>query len=422
MLQRHQAAQSIMCPGCNEIFGRAGEMVAHLENDECDVIRGYEFYANMQHKYMNKEIMKDPDYYTQALQTNPIFALSPTNPGLIEDEENTVPADTETDGGVLLDQENNEQKGDIAPLEAKLASVKLGGRNVPLTRSNLETWPRLPGQMQSVVPDHILDQSIGSPPASVFSTDIPASEFASQITSRRGDVKVQTESYPSLGSDTTLASGARKSSTTKTTDDDAESVSTAQAEIVLKRPAAWTTTKTSRALFGDKEAEPHPDNIMSVLKNKDEEDYRAPNLLLNYRWWHPQSEEFDVARFWKPSHVAYVCFFPECESMPGFEHRHDMEGHLLDAHGKVQYRCPGCLKLFKRAQGMVSHMESTHKCPIRKSKHFKSVLDEITGGFIKAKRLPQPTIYRASTAVVKSGQVRNGVMSTMYKAGWPNKK
>jgi hypothetical protein len=50
------------------------------------------------------------------------------------------------------------------------------------------------------------------------------------------------------------------------------------------------------------------------------------------------------------------------------------------------------------------------------------VLDEITGGYIKAKRLPQPTIYRADTAVVKSGQVVNGVMSTMYKAGWPNKK
>lgn len=50
------------------------------------------------------------------------------------------------------------------------------------------------------------------------------------------------------------------------------------------------------------------------------------------------------------------------------------------------------------------------------------VLDEYTAGFIKAKRLPQPTIYRATTAVVKRGEVVNGVMSTMYKADWPNKK
>lgn len=43
------------------------------------------------------------------------------------------------------------------------------------------------------------------------------------------------------------------------------------------------------------------------------------------------------------------------------------------------------------------------------------VLDEITGGFIKAKRLPQPAIYRKETAVVKADQVVGGVMSIMYK-------
>lgn len=50
------------------------------------------------------------------------------------------------------------------------------------------------------------------------------------------------------------------------------------------------------------------------------------------------------------------------------------------------------------------------------------VLDEYTAGYIKAKRLPQPTIYRATTAVVKSREVVDGVMSTMYKTCWPNEK
>lgn len=58
----------------------------------------------------------------------------------------------------------------------------------------------------------------------------------------------------------------------------------------------------------------------------------------------------------------------------------------------------------------------------RNTDSFIQVLDDITGGFIKAKRLPQPSIYRHNTAVVKSGQVVDGVMSTMYKAGWPNSK
>jgi len=396
-------------------------MIAHLEDDECKAIRDYEFYAHMQHKYMKKEIMKNLEYFNESLQINAAFAAQPTHPGLIEAEQKVDRTDTETDGGVLLDQEHEEQKAGLEPLEAKLAAVKLGGKKVPLTRSNLEAWPRLPGQMQSVVPAHILDQSIGSPPASIISMDIPASEFASQITSRRGGVKIQTESYPSLRRNN-VVSQSKNSSTIAGTDDDAASVSTAQAEAVLKRPAAWTTTQTSRALFGERNVEPQTHEIKSILKHNREEDIKAPNHLLNARWWDPESEDYNPEVFFHSVFERYKCPFPECEDMPTFDHPHDIAGHLLDAHGKTKFRCPGCLKLFRRASGMVSHMESTQKCPIRKSTNFKSVLDEITGGFIKAKRLPQPTIYRSSTAVVKSGQVVDGVMSTMYKAGWPNKK
>jgi hypothetical protein len=392
-------------------------MIAHLENNECEVIRDYEFHAHMQHKFMKKEIMKNLDHFIQALSINAAFAPPPTHPGLIEPEQDIDRTDTETDGGVLLDQENEEQKAGVEPLAAQLAAVKLGGKKVPLTRSNLEAWPRLPGQMQSVVPDHILDQSIGSPPPSIISMDISASEFASQITSRRGGVKIQTESYPSLQRNA-IVSQSKKSSTIAGTDDDAVSVSTAQPEIVLKRPAAWTTTKTSRALFGERKAEPQPQEIKSVLKQNRE----AQNPLLNARWWDPGSEDYNPEVFFHSVFENYHCPFPECEEMPAFDHPHDIAGHLLDVHAKTKFRCPGCLKLFQRASAMVSHMESTQKCPIRKSKNFKSTLDEITGGFIRAKRLPQPTIYRSDTAVVKSGQVVDGVMSVMYEAKWPNKK
>ena len=396
-------------------------MIAHLEDDECEAIRDYEFYAHMQHKYMKKEIMKNLDHFLEALRINANLAQPPTHPGLIDAEPRIDRTDTETDGGVILDQEHEEQKAGIEPLAAKLAAVKLGGKKVPLTRSNLEAWPRLPGQMQSVVPDDILNQSIGSPPPSIISMDVPASEFASQITSRRGGVKIQTESYPSLRRNTTV-SESKKSSRITGTDDDADSVSTAQAEAVLKRPAAWTTTQTSRALFGDIKAEQQPEQVKSILKHNRQEDIKAPNHVLLARWWDPESEDYNAEVFFHSVFERYKCPFPECEDMPTFDHPHDIAGHLLDAHGKTKFRCPGCLKLFKRASGMVSHMESTQKCPIRKSKNFKSVLDEITGGFIKAKRLPQPTIYKSSTAVVKSGQVVNGVMSTMYKAGRPDKK
>jgi hypothetical protein len=113
-------------------------MIAHLENNECEVIRDYEFHAHMQHKFMKKEIMKNLDHFIQALSINAAFAPPPTHPGLIEPEQDIDRTDTETDGGVLLDQENEEQKAGVEPLAAQLAAVKLGGKKVPLTRSNLE--------------------------------------------------------------------------------------------------------------------------------------------------------------------------------------------------------------------------------------------------------------------------------------------
>ena len=48
------------------------------------------------------------------------------------------------------------------------------------------------------------------------------------------------------------------------------------------------------------------------------------------------------------------------------------------------------------------------------------LLDEITGGFLKAKRLPQPAIYRQDKTVVKLDQHRPGVMPMLYKAKMPN--
>lgn len=39
---------------------------------------------------------------------------------------------------------------------------------------------------------------------------------------------------------------------------------------------------------------------------------------------------------------------------------------------------------------------------------------------MRAKHLPQPAVYRSNTAVVRSGPVLNGVMSTRYKASFPN--
>lgn len=345
-------------------------MVEHLEKGECESISAYEFRAQIQHKYVKKEIMKDLEAFNEALQINSAFAHS-SKPGLIQDNNPTVPTDSDTEGGVLLDRDDEEQKGGLQPLEAKMASVELGGKKVPLTRSNLEAWPRLPGQTKSVVPDHILNKSIGSPPPSIVSSDMSASQFASEITSRRGGFRVYTESYPSLhNSAASSKSGASKEDDS---DDDAASVSTAKPEHVLERQAAWTTTQTSRALFGDSKTAPPTEEIKSILKRREEELKKAPNLLLNARWWDPTSYDYTPDRFWHSVLEKYCCPFKATCDVEPFDHPHDIECHLMEAHALLQFRCPGCLGLFRTAAGMVSHMEMTRKCPIRKSQKFKSV-------------------------------------------------
>jgi uncharacterized C2H2 Zn-finger protein len=367
--QRHQAEQTIPCPGCKEVFPRAGDMIAHIENGECNVITEWDFYAHVQHKFVKNEIMKDLGEISENLQINPAFAVPKINPGLIEDDDTLESIENKTDGGVLLDDENEEQKGGDEFLEAQLASLKLDGKKVPLTRSNLEVWPRLPNQPKSGLAGQALTRTIGSPPPSIVDSDIPASQFASQITSRRGGLKIHTESYPSLQGSRVVSESSQGGF------DDGDGVSsagTAKAESVLMRPAAWTTDQTPRALFGDVKPVPQSAVTKSILKKRDEEQSKAPNLLINVRWWDPMSEDYTAHLFLDTVEHKYRCPFPACDRAE-FEHVKGLEEHLLGVHAKVQFRCPGCFKIFRKAQGMMSHMESTMKCPVKKSKYFKSV-------------------------------------------------
>jgi hypothetical protein len=342
-------------------------MIGHLENGDCSHITESEFYAYVQHKAVKKEIMKDLGEISENLQINPAFAVPKINPGLIEDDDTLESIENKTDGGVLLDHEDKEQQVGDHPLEAQLESLKLDGNEVPLTRSNLEVWPRLPNQPKSGVAGQVLSKPIGSAPPSIIDSDIPASQFASQITSRRGGVKVHTESYPSLENGRVVSESSQCDF-----GDGLSSAGTAKAESVLMRPDAWTTEHTPRALFGDVKPLPQSKEVKSILKRRDEEQSKAPNLLLNARWWDPTSEEYTVDLFFDKVKSEYGCPFPACDGVK-FEHVGGIEEHLVDVHARVKFRCPGCFKIFRSAQGMMSHMESTLNCPVKKSKYFKSV-------------------------------------------------
>lgn len=350
-------------------------MIGHIENDECETIRGYELIAHIQHKYVKKEIMKDLCGLAENLKLN---GPSET-PGLIQDENvGAMEDDTQTEGGVQLHDDYEESECGGVPLGPRFESIELAGKKVSLTRNNLETWPRLPHQTGSSVPEDIRNKQIGSPPPSVIPSAVPAkaSDWAaravSQTTSRCGGEKVYTESYPSLPGRHRVSHACHSIDGDSYDDDDAVSVSTAKPEHVLSRPAAWTTAQTSRALFGDVNPTENTKEAETILARNREETEKAPNLILNSRWWDPYSDEYNPELFKTTAVGSYSCPFPDCDAEV-FGCSADIETHLLLCHTRVQYRCPGCLKLFRRAQDMVAHIEDTRKCPIKKSESFKSV-------------------------------------------------
>ena len=187
----HKADHEVRCPGCQSLFSKAAKMIAHLESGECDIITADEFMARIHHKRAVAQIMKNPDVFHQNLINNQ-NSLTCRHPDEDEMRKKTAKLTdgSETidkeDGGVsVIDTEHSEQQRGYKPLtpEADLTT----GVNLPLTRQNLESWPRKPGQDPSHIDDAMRKISISSSAESTFSADM------TDVTSRRGGRRVYTE-------------------------------------------------------------------------------------------------------------------------------------------------------------------------------------------------------------------------------------
>ncbi|KAK5115847.1 hypothetical protein LTR85_009441 [Meristemomyces frigidus] len=409
--QNHIADQSIYCPakeeGCSGLFTRASHMIHHLEAGECKYISAYQFRAAVQHKHVRKEIMENPEIWQANTSGNQALAAINDKPGQITDGSE---AQDQEEGGVpIMDQDNEEQRRGYKPLRAESNLIDM---NVPYTRSNVETWPRMPGQAPSQLTKEALRSlSISSRATSVAGT---GSEYASDVTSRRGSHRVYTESYPSLSSPTAQGS-------TVEDDDDTASETTTTAANSKMTATAWSTGKTSKALFKDAKPTPAPGDMLAVAKQA-EEDYLASKgkNLLETHFYDPCSADYNVEIFFHSVTQRYCCPWPGCETP--FDAPSDIAAHLQSAHLKRRYDCTTCMKRFNSATALTAHMESTARCRIKESKNFGGLLNEITGGFLEAKLRDEPRVYNTATAVVKAGGAINGVMPVRFKSKLPDAK
>ncbi|KAK5136922.1 hypothetical protein LTR08_001429 [Meristemomyces frigidus] len=428
--QMHPAEQTLYCPAkdqvCGAIFTRAAFMIQHLEEGLCQYITAYEFRASVQHKHVLKEIMLNPDVFAANLQINKKFAVA-VDPGLITEGEETETQDHDEGGVQILDQEDDEQKGGHPAMEAERDLIDLEAAYPQATRSTLETWPRLPAQMRPQLTEEALQNlRLESPRGSTIMND---SEYGSSATSRRNGKKVRTESYPSLNSSINNSSVNSVSARSEISD----TASDATVTSPYGQPAWSNGHSTAKIKSALKKATPTPTPVAAgdyealLVRREDEILASKPksNNMLYSHFYDPGSPDYDPDLFLSSVTLRYCCPFPGCaDNESTYDSPSDIAAHLQHAHLRHNYVCTTCYKRFKTATSLTAHMESTGRCRVKDSNNYKTLLDEITGGFLKGRIVLQPTIYKAEESLVKAGQKAplKGVMLVEFKEKMPDQR
>lgn len=365
--------------------------------------------SNVTLRQIQAEIMKAPDEYAAGCNVNSAFATTQRRPGLISDvKSESEYQDSEAGGISILDADDGSQKIGYTSLKPEVDLMDFReSRRVPLTRSNLESWPRLPHMQKSELPDMLGKMSIRSPASSVPVTS--AREFASSIT--LGPKTPSTESYPVLASPASDVSAKSRTA----------SVASSAGTTTTLRSAAWNTGNTSRALFKEvRPMSPGPDYWRNQIAQRQGPTADDKTNLLRKRYWDPSNAEYSVERFRHDVIGKYCCPFGGCDC--DYEDPIDLSDHFKIAHIKKDYRCSLCLKIFHKGSALMAHAEAAGgKCRVKETDMFGQLLEMVSGGFLKAEQVKQPKIVKFDQkAIVKKDDVVEGVMSTRFNWKDPN--
>lgn len=364
-----------------------------------------EFIEGVQQKHVVKEIMKNPGEFSEKFHPGEL----PAPPSVVASESDYV--EQKENGGVhLIDKQEHGQE---AGYQAMVPEVDLMNPNPgpivlqPESRCNTETWPRLPGlppPSNISILESMRSMSISSPSPSMSASEMSASEYASTITSRRGGLKIVSETDPS--SPIPPASEVDFS--------DAASDVTTTAASLQKKITAWNSGNAGQHLFKDAKLTPAPEDWIAW---KEREEQAQGKNMLQARFWDKTSSDYRVPECFNPDERKYECPMPGCGV--AYEEISDLEGHLLNGHVKRNWRCPLCLKIFQTAHALISHSEAGGKCKVKETSYYDQMLDEISGGFLQAEQLRQPKVYNTAALVANGGSAADGVMGTKFEALMP---
>ena len=323
--------------------------------------------GSVQQKHIAKQILENPEHVASMLNQS-----EAANAGGIAGSISQYTEDNEDGGVALLDQEDEEQKGGHPAMRPEVDLINM---HAPIKRSDHETWPRLPGQPPSQISESMKSLSISS-------------------------------SVPSSVGDGNHG------------DDDNHSSQTTTTPGYQHHPTVWTG-KTSQALF--KDAKPTP----TTTKDDNREDEsvldEGKNLFRN-RFWDPTSADWNPKNFLNPLTDKFCCVFEGCDYAQ-YETLEELMTHLRQQHIKSRYSCPRCFKEFRSAAALIQHADtSLIKCRVKFTPDYAKLLDEVSGGFLKAKEVRQPKVCNLDRSLVKAGEQLPawGYMSHKYESKLPN--
>ncbi|KAI5310437.1 hypothetical protein KEM55_007161 [Ascosphaera atra] len=406
--QMHRADQEITCTGCQAKFSRAAALISHVELGKCRVISAEKYQEARQKK----------DVWKQAFERSlSEKAKAGEGGGLLLDLEGTMASMALEDGS---SQKGTEQKSgaDAAPStsgdESSRSGVHTGGVSLLGAGHGFgPAKPKQPKQVLDLITGDDEDEDIGIEAA------LPVQSAASISQSSSSNAAEVPEKWPTLGSGNDVSKGQSgvPSSANSPWAKGAPNIGSPQSRPAAAAPSqqnnrtsfaniakAGNGTKANN--YTSRRPGQAPGKTRPALLDLGGEENGTPSWPTSRKGaantnttWDDHSVSgpppqtvvssaavpskalgvWDPKHFWDDLEEQYVC---ACSK--SFRDLKAFEAHIRGPeHSSGNFRCPGCLRLFKSITALIAHCESASvRCSVNKSQNFSRIMADISAGLL----------------------------------------
>lgn len=358
--------------------------MAHIENDECEVIKLEHFNRQKAEKQISKDAWAaatDPTAGSTILSSARAYPTVSNEMNLLDDDRAFVKTDWQ--GRPELDELNEHNGPYVDPPTEQMASMSvskfppLGPQRAPSHNS-----PTVVNDVPNIID---LDQeSVVSEPLSrnAWSNKNGASHLFKDGSTASRTAANQT-SQPSRPSPSTVSVNLLDSFT----DDGNDSVSNPDRN--LNSNSQPDSDVASHATWGTKSKlhTHNPSSSTSLIPPgtpASNPDPNAPNAHLKFLTTPDIPTNLSIDRLYDTTLDVYICPGTTCGRH--YKTPESFKAHLTardGPHAAQDVRCPSCCKRFRTTTALIAHCESgSRKCRVRNAWDYDKVLRDVTAGLL----------------------------------------